>query len=46
MVDIKTQLGARIKELRKARNITQEKLVERRIHQITKIQNKNPKHKS
>ena len=28
MVDIKVQLGARIKELRKAKNITQEELVE------------------
>ena len=28
MADIKTQLGARIKELRKSRNITQEELVE------------------
>lgn len=28
MVDIKAQLGARIKELRKAKNITQEELVE------------------
>lgn len=28
MSDIKMQLGARIKELRKAKNITQEQLVE------------------
>ena len=42
MVDIKTQLGARIKELRKARNITQEKLVERigsDINNLSRIEN-------